>query len=71
MKLDLRSIKSEAKDELEKTPDLRSLSEWHSKYLGKKGVLRSLTSDVSGLTPEEKKELGRGVNELRSFLEDF
>jgi len=49
----------------------RSLAGWHSKYLGKKGILRTLTADVSGLSIEEKKELGRKVNELKSFLEEL
>jgi len=70
MKLDIQPIKSEAKDDLERATDAEGLAEWHSKYLGKKGILRTLTSDVSGLSTDEKKELGRSVNELRAFLEE-
>jgi len=70
MKLDIESIKSEAKEMLEKSGEPGSLAEWYSKYLGKKGILRTLTSDVSDLAVEEKKELGRKVNELKSYLEE-
>ncbi len=70
MKLDIEAIKLEAKEILEKAGDPGALSGWHSKYLGKKGLLRELTADVSDLAVEEKKELGRKVNELKAYLED-
>ncbi len=71
MKNDLNSIKQQAQEELASSSTSQDASEWYSKYLGKKGILRNLTSDVKGLSEEEKRTLGRGVNELKLFLQEI
>ena len=38
------------------------------KYLGKKGLVTELTSNMKDLSVEEKKEVGRIANEVRTIV---
>ncbi len=69
--VNIDEIKLNAAAELEKTNSTLTLEEWHTKFLGKKGVLRDITSSVSTLSSEEKKVLGSKLNELKNYLTDI
>ena len=56
-----------ANDLLELSDDLANL---RIKYLGKKGLVTELTSNMASLSIEEKKEVGREANLLRNEIED-
>ena len=56
-----------ANDLLELSDDLANL---RIKYLGKKGLVTELTSNMASLSIEEKKEVGREANLLRTEIED-
>lgn len=69
MSIDIEKIKIEAEETLKDALEKNSLPDWYSKYLGKKGVVRDLTSQVSSASSEERKDLGRKINELKESLE--
>ena len=50
--------------------DAAFLSVLRTKYLGKKGLITELTSNMSSLSIEEKKEVGRESNLLKMEIED-
>lgn len=50
--------------------DLKSLEELRIKYLSKKGIINSLMNDFRSVQPEEKREIGMKLNELKSALQD-
>ena len=54
------------KDYLEK-----DLSELKVKYLGKKGLITELNSEIKNVPNEEKKDFGMKVNELRNTFNQF
>lgn len=47
-----------------------NLEEFRLKYLSKKGILADLFSEMKGVSAEEKKELGKILNELKTKAED-
>lgn len=51
--------------------DLKTLNDLKVKYLGKKGIISELNSEIKNIPNEEKKEFGQKVNELRSLITDF
>ncbi|GIW69648.1 MAG: phenylalanine--tRNA ligase alpha subunit [Patescibacteria group bacterium] len=69
MKLDIDKLRAEAEKELRDAGVHEKLSAWYSKFLGKKGIVRNFLASISDLSPEEKKEMGKKINLLKSDLE--
>lgn len=51
--------------------DLNKLNELKVKYLGKKGLITELNSEIKNIKEEERKEYGQKVNELRNKISSF
>lgn len=58
------------KDE-EKVANLNELNDLKVKYLGKKGLITELNSEIKNVPNEEKKEFGRKVNEIKELFNNF
>ena len=58
------------KDLIEIT-DMNKLNDLKVKYLGKKGIITELNSEIRNVPNEEKKEFGMKVNELRNRFNEF
>lgn len=68
----IEEIRNEMLNELEKVSNLKELDELRVKYLGKKGIITELNSEIKNVPNEEKKAFGQNVNSLRtSFQERF
>lgn len=63
-----QEIKEELEKDLNKTLTSKELQELKIKYLGKKGLVTNLTKDMSSLSIEEKKEVGKVANELKNEI---
>ncbi len=50
--------------------DLKELDRVRVEILGKKGKIQSLMKRIKELPPQERKEYGRSVNELKSLITD-
>ena len=61
-------IISELENDLKITNTTQDLIELKAKYLGKKGLVTVLTSNMKDLSVEERKEVGMVVNELRTIV---
>lgn len=66
---ELENILKEAKCEIEKTDNSRDLNDLRVKYLGKSGIVTALMKKLKDLTPEERPNFGKVVNELRDSIE--
>ncbi len=66
---ELEKLKAEALDAIAQASDMRALDEVRVKYLGKKGLVSAQMKGLGALPPEERKERGRLLNELRGALE--
>jgi phenylalanyl-tRNA synthetase alpha chain len=71
MREKLRHLKDEAWKHITEADDTGELDRIRVQYLGKKGELTGLLRNMGSLPAEERPEVGKMVNELRSQLEDF
>ena len=68
MKEKVESIKSELAKDLENVNTTQEVGNLKVKYLGKKGLVTELTSNMKDLSIEEKKEVGRLSNETKNYV---
>jgi len=54
LNLDIEILKKQSMHELNEIDNLRSLEEFKIKYLGKKGVIRTLLKDLASYSKDEK-----------------
>lgn len=66
--LDNEKILAEAKDEASSCKDMPSLMNSKAKYLGKKGPLTSLFTQMKNIPNEQKKAFGQRINEIKEKL---
>jgi len=68
--IDIDEIIDALKRELKEITDMQEFQNLKSKYLGKKGLIKSLMSNLKDIDDVElKKEYGKNVNELKEKLE--
>lgn len=66
----IEDVKIQIEQDLEKVQDLKVLNDLKVKYLGKKGLITELNSEIRNVPNEEKKEFGQKVNELRTLFQN-
>ena len=66
----INMIKNELAKDIVLVTSLKELGDLKVKYLGKKGLVTELTSNMNQLSIEEKKELGKASNEVRTYVTD-
>ena len=62
-------IKNTMLEELNHVTDLKTLNDLRVKYLGKKGLITELNSEIKNVPNEEKKVFGQRVNEVRTLFQ--
>ena len=67
----IKEVKELLEKDLVETDDLKVLEELRVKYLGKKGLITELNSEIKNIPNEEKKEFGMLVNELRNTFNSY
>lgn len=63
-------IKNSLEDDLREVKSINDLTSLKVKYLGKKGLVTELTMNMKDLSIEERKEIGKAANEIRSLVTD-
>ena len=66
MKDKVDQIQEELANDIQKVTSSKELADLKVKYLGKKGLVTELTSNMKDLSIEEKKELGKLSNEIKN-----
>jgi phenylalanyl-tRNA synthetase alpha chain len=66
MKEKMNEIQKSFEQDLEETKTIQDLNDLKVKYLGKKGSISELTTYMRELSPEEKKDFGASLNELKN-----
>ena len=64
-------VKKALDKDLVEITDINKLNDLKVKYLGKKGIITELNSEIRNVPNEEKKEFGMKVNELRNRFNEF
>jgi phenylalanyl-tRNA synthetase alpha chain len=65
---DLKSIKNQAENQIEKAGSLSELNGVFKKYLGKEGTVTRVLRSLEKLSKTERMRVGREANELKRFL---
>lgn len=65
----LLSLKDEVKAELKKCSAIHEVNALKAHYLGKKSPLQELLAKMKEVDVEEKKTLGKAINEFKQFVE--
>jgi len=68
---DLESIKSLAKEKIEKINTEREWIDTKAYFLGKKGIIPSLLAKLPELSQEQKKIYGQSINTVKVFIESL
>lgn len=71
MKEKLEEIKFEAEKDLKAASDENSLQNVKAKFLGRKGVITEFLKRMPEVSEAERPEMGRLINEAKSFIEDL
>ncbi len=66
----IEDVKIQIEQDLENVRDLKVLNDLRVKYLGKKGLITELNSEIRNIPNEEKKEFGQRVNNLRTLFQE-
>ena len=66
---DLSTIRSEALVAVEQAADLAALDAARVAALGKKGSVTGLMKTLGGLSPDQRREFGAQVNQLKGEIE--
>ncbi len=64
-------LRESALKEIKSAKDLRDLQRVRSEYLGRKGKVTLLLKKIKEIPPEERKEFGRKVNQLKEEVEEL
>lgn len=67
----MEEVRKSLEGDLQGVSSLNELNDLKVKYLGKKGMITELNSEIKNVPNEEKKEFGQKVNELRNRFNDF
>jgi phenylalanyl-tRNA synthetase alpha chain len=67
--IDLKKIKKEALDRIEKVTDPKALIELRVKYLGRKGIVTEALKSIATLPQEKRKSFGATINLLKKEIE--
>ncbi len=70
MEQELKKIKLEAGEAIEKVEDKKSLAELKLSYLGKSGKLTAILKGMRDVPSEDRPRIGALVNEVRTFVEE-
>ena len=70
MEQELKKIKFEAGEAIEKVEDKKSLAELKLSYLGKSGKLTAILKGMRDVPSEDRPRIGALVNEVRTFVEE-
>ena len=69
--MNLTEILEELKNNIKDISNINDLNDIKSEYLGKKGKISSLTTKMSELTVEEKKQFGMQLNKLKNTATEW
>ena len=71
MEKQLIVLKEELKKAIDNVENINQLNETKAKYLGKKSLLQDLMKMMPRLSVEERKNVGRSLNEFKNYAEEL
>lgn len=68
--MDIRSIREELEESLKEVRTLKELEALRVRFLGRKGLIQQGFKQLKKLSPEEKRQFGKELNDLRKEIEE-
>lgn len=68
--MDFEELKELIKKDLEQIKNSTELKEFSNTYLGKKGKIRTLFSELKDISIDQRKTLGQEINEFSNLIQD-
>ncbi|MDD5639755.1 MAG: phenylalanine--tRNA ligase subunit alpha [Candidatus Pacebacteria bacterium] len=69
--MEFQEIKNTISSKIKEVTNAKELKEFSNKYLGKKGEIRKLFSELKDLSAEKKKNLGQELNQFSNEIEQL
>ncbi|MCK9393445.1 MAG: phenylalanine--tRNA ligase subunit alpha [Candidatus Paceibacterota bacterium] len=69
--MEFQEIKNTIASKIKKIANTKELKEFSNEYLGKKGEIRKLFSELKNLSAKEKKNLGQELNQFSNEMEQL
>lgn len=68
---EMKTVETALQKDIEGISTIEELNNFKIKYLGKKGIITELSSQIKSIPNEEKKEFGQKINVLKSACNNF
>jgi len=68
MEKELELLKKEFENDIKNVTGEKELADVYIKYLGRKGKINKLLSDLAKLSPQEKRQLGPRANDFKKYI---
>ncbi|MGB9911075.1 MAG: phenylalanine--tRNA ligase subunit alpha [Microgenomates group bacterium] len=68
---ELEKIKSQVNKEIKSATSLSEIETFRIKYLGRKGIVSQLITQLPKIDPQERKTYGQKINELKKLVENL
>ncbi len=68
---EMKTVETALQKDIEGISTIEELNNFKIKYLGKKGIITELSSQIKSIPNEEKKEFGQKINILKSTCNNF
>lgn len=69
--MNLEDLQRQAQEDISKVQSIEELQQVKAKYLGKKGLITLAIKDIANIPPEQRREYGSRLNQIKEFVENL
>ena len=69
--MNLEDLQRQAQEDISKVQSTEELQQVKAKYLGKKGLITLAIKDIANIPPEQRREYGLRLNQIKEFVENL
>jgi phenylalanyl-tRNA synthetase alpha chain len=69
--MNLEDLQRQAQEDISKVQSTEELQQVKAKYLGKKGLITLAIKDIANIPPEQRREYGSRLNQIKEFVENL
>jgi phenylalanyl-tRNA synthetase alpha chain len=69
--MNLEDLQRQAQEDISRVQSTEELQQVKAKYLGKKGLITLAIKDIAIIQPEQRREYGLKLNQIKEFVENL
>jgi phenylalanyl-tRNA synthetase alpha chain len=69
--MNLEDLQRQAQEDISRVQSTEELQQVKAKYLGKKGLITLAIKDIANIPPEQRREYGLRLNQIKEFVENL